>query len=374
MMNVQKDWISVAGRGLKALCCFARFQQKAGALIGLGLAFILCTSQASVGAQTVLSNEQIFSYKALDRSSWLLERAKKEGTLTLYTSLAPTEAIPLTKEFERKYGIRVEVWRGLSEGVLQRVLNESRAKRFSADVIETNGPEMEILAKERMFLEFYSPHQVDLPSGMIPKHRLWMPDRLNFFVVAFNTQKVKREELPAHLEGFLNPKWKDKLGLEATDAEWMGGVMNALGESRGSVFFKKLSEMKPDVRKGHILLAQMIASGEIEVGLTVYNANAQSLKQRGAAIDWLPIEPTLARPQGVALMKNAPHPYSAALFADFVLSPEAQHMFNQMGRPPASKLIKTELNNFNYVLTDPALVVEESEKWAQQWAKLFLVK
>jgi iron(III) transport system substrate-binding protein len=73
-------------------------------------------------------------------------------------------------------------------------------------------------------------------------------------------------------------------------------------------------------------------------------------------------------------MKNAPHPYSAALFADFVLSPEAQQMFNQMGRPPASKLIKTELNNFNYVLTDPALVVEESEKWAQQWAKLFLVK
>ena len=374
MMNVQKNWTSVASRGLKALCCSKGSQQKASAWVGLSLALILCTSLASVGAQTALSNEQIFGYKALDRSSWLLERAKKEGTLTLYTSLAPSEAIPLTKEFERKYGIRVEVWRGLSEGVLQRVLNESRAKRFSADVIETNGPEMEILAKERMFLEFYSPHQVDLPSGMIPKHRLWMPDRLNFFVVAFNTQKVKREELPAHLEGFLNPKWKDKLGLEATDAEWMGGVMNALGESRGSVFFKKLSEMKPDVRKGHILLAQMIASGEIEVGLTVYNANAQSLKQRGAAIDWLPIEPTLARPQGVALMKNAPHPYSAALFADFVLSPEAQHMFNQMGRPPASKLIKTELNNFNYVLTDPALVVEESEKWAQQWAKLFLVK
>ena len=132
--------------------------------------------------------------------------------------------------------------------------------------------------------------------------------------------------------------------------------------------------MKPDVRKGHILLAQMIASGEIQVGLTVYNANAQSLKQRGAAIDWLPIEPTLARPQGVALMKNAPHPYSALLSADFLLSPEAQQLLNNMGRPPASKLIKTELNNFNYVLTDPALVVEESDKWAQQWAKLFLVK
>ncbi len=325
-------------------------------------------------AQSPLSNDQIFTYKGADRSAWLQERAKREGTLTLYTSLAPSESAPLAKEFERKFGVRVEIWRGLSDGVLQRVLNEGRAKRFTADVVETNGPEMEILAKERMFLEFYSPHQADLPLPMIPKHRLWMPDRLNFFVVAFNTQKLRREDLPTHLEGFIHPKWKDKLGIEATDAEWLGGLMNAMGESRGGAFFKKLSDMKPDVRKGHILLAQMVASGEIQVGLTIYNANAQSMKQRGAAIDWVPIEPTLARPQGVALMKNAPHPYSALLFADFLLSPEAQQMFNTMGRPPASKLIKSELNNFNYVLTDPSLVVEETEKWSQMWTKLFLVK
>jgi iron(III) transport system substrate-binding protein len=150
--------------------------------------------------------------------------------------------------------------------------------------------------------------------------------------------------------------------------------MNALGESRGTAFFKKLAEMKPDIRKGHILLAQMIASGEIDVGLTIYNANAQSFKQRGANIDWVPIEPTLARPQGVALMKNAPHPYSALLFADFLISPEAQQMLSNMGRPPANKQIKTELNNFNYVLTEPATIVEEAEKWSQVWSKLFLVK
>jgi len=336
----------------------------------LFLALHLCTTWS----QSPSSNESIFTYKGADRSTWLQERAKREGTLTLYTSLAPSESAPLTKEFERKFGVHVEVWRGLSDGVLQRVLNEGRAKRSAADVVETNGPEMEILAKERMFLEFYSPHQADLPLNMIPKHRLWMPDRLNFFVVAYNTQKVRREELPNHLEGFLSPKWKDKLGLEATDAEWLGGLMNALGESRGSAFFKKLSEMKPDVRKGHILLAQMVASGEIPVGLTIYNANAQSLKQRGASIDWIPIEPTLARPQGVALMKNAPHPYSALLFADFLISPEAQQMLSNMGRPPASKQIKTELNNFNYVLTEPATIVEEAEKWSQVWSKLFLVK
>lgn len=266
------------------------------------------------------------------------------------------------------------VWRGLSDGVVQRVVNEGRAKRHTVDVVETNGPEMEMLAREKMLSEFHSPHIADLPQGMIPKHRMWMPDRVNFFVVAFNTQKLKREDLPKHYEGFTEAKWKGRIAIESTDAEWMGGLVNALGEQRGMTFFKKLSEQKPDVRKGHILLAQMVAAGETDVGLTIYNANAQSLKQRGAPIDWVPIEPTLARPQGVGVARNAAHPHAAALLADFFLSPEAQTLLNSMGRPPASQKVKSNLNNFNYVLTDPGIVVDEAEKWNQHWTRLFLSK
>ncbi len=353
------------------LCCGQTQAQPQKTIVPTG------TTAIKIGAQNseVLSfNEKIYLYQDSDRANWLLEHAKKEGGLTLYTSLSPTEAMPLIKEFEKKYGLHVEIWRALSDGVMQRVLNETKAKRYTVDVVETNGPEMEIMAREKIFDEFYSPSQIDLPPAMIPKHRLWMPDRVNYFVVAFNTLKVKREDLPNHFEGFINPKWNGRLGIEATDAEWLGGLMNALGESRGNAFFKKLAEMKPDVRKGHILLAQMIASGEIDVGLTIYNANAQSFKQRGAKIDWVAIEPTLARPQGIALSKHAGHPYSALLFADFILSPVAQQIFDSLGRPPANTSVKSNLNNFNYVLTDPALIVDEAEKWTQTWNKLFLGK
>jgi iron(III) transport system substrate-binding protein len=329
-------------------------------------------------AQTVQMpnpHEAIFMYKGADREAWLLERARKEGgTVSFYSSLSPTEATPLMREFEKKYGIKVEVWRGLSEGVVQRVVNEGRARRHVVDVIETNGPEMEMLARERMLSEFHSPHIADLPQGMIPKHRMWMPDRVNFFVVAYNTQKIKPTDLPKHYEGFLDPRWKGSLGIESTDAEWMGGLVNTLGEERGMNFFRKLSEQKPDVRKGHILLAQMVAAGEVPVGLTIYNANAQSLKQRGAAIDWVPMEPTLARPQGVAVARNAPRPHSAALLADFMISPEAQTLFNSLGRPPANMKVKSHLNNFNFVMTDPSLVVDEAEKWHKLWTQMFLVK
>jgi len=344
------------------------------AIFGITASLSVAVVAQTTAPQNVGTHDAIFMSKAPDREAWLLERARKEGTVTLYTSLAPTESGPLLAEFEKKYGIKVTVWRGLSDGVVQRVVNEGRAKRHAVDVVETNGPEMEMLAREKMLAEFHSPHLADLPQGMIPKHRLWMPDRVNFFVVAFNTQKVKREDLPKHYEGFTEPKWKGRIAIESTDAEWMGGLVNALGEQRGMAFFKKLSEQKPDVRKGHILLAQMVSAGETDVGLTIYNANAQSLKQRGAPIDWVPMEPTLARPQGVGVARNAPHPHAAVLLADFFLSPEAQTLLNSMGRPPANQKVKSNLNNFTYVLTDPGIVVDEAEKWNQHWTRLFLSK
>jgi iron(III) transport system substrate-binding protein len=76
-------------------------------------------------------HEQIFLNRAQDRLVSTLEKAKKEGTLTLYTSMAPSEIGPLVKEFEKKYALKVEVWRSTSEGILQRALNESKAKKFN---------------------------------------------------------------------------------------------------------------------------------------------------------------------------------------------------------------------------------------------------
>src|SRR6185295_6527049 len=98
-----------------------------------------------------------------------LADAKREGTLTLYTSLAPTESQPLAAAFEKKYGVKVQLWRALSAEVVQRVVTEAKGRRFSVDVVETNGPEMEMIAREKLL------------SGT------WTPDRINLFVVGFNT-------------------------------------------------------------------------------------------------------------------------------------------------------------------------------------------
>jgi iron(III) transport system substrate-binding protein len=310
----------------------------------------------------------------LAQDAGLIERAKRDGRVVLYTSLAPTESAPLAAAFEKKYGVKVELWRSTSGRVVQRTITEAQARRFAVDVVETNGPEMEMLARENLLAELRSAYLADLPANAIPPHRMWVPDRLNFFVVGFNTNKVKRAEIPATYEAFVDPKWKGRIALEATDTEWMATLIKTWGDAKGMDYFRKLSAMRPDIREGHVLLASLVAAGEVPVGLSMYNSNIEALKRRGAPIDFVPVQPVVARPQGIGVMKNAPHPNAARLLVDYVLSPEGQMIFESMGRVPASTRVKSALNNFPFTMIDPVTVLDESPKWEKLWNGFFLRK
>ena len=333
------------------------------------VAFGITRGRAQTGGA---DTSAIYMYQGADRGERLIAKAREEGTLTLYTSMATTESGPLAQAFEKKYGVKVQLWRALSENVLQRALTEARGGRRSMDVVETNAPEVEALAREQVVGEFHSPSLADLPPWAIPTHRRWFSDRANLWVVGYNTGKVKREELPATLEGFADPRWKGRLALEATDSDWMYGVVSFMGEARGLDFFRRLAALKPEMRKGHVLVAQLVAAGELPLCLTIYSGNADSIKAKGGPIDWAAVEPLVGRPQAIALAANAPHPHAALLFAEFVLSPDGQQLFESMGRVPASTKIKSEFNRFPFVVIDPVTVLDEAAKWEEQWNELFV--
>ncbi len=105
-----------------------------------------------------------------------------------------------------------------------------------------------------------------------------------------------------------------------------------------------------------------------------YNSNIESLKRKGAPIDFVPVQPVAARAQGIGVAKHASHPNAALLFADFVLSPEGQRLFESMGRVPASTKVKSHLNNFPFTLEEPATVLDEAAKWEKLWDELFIRK
>ena len=156
----------------------------------------------------------LLSYSGPDRSQKLIAAAKKEGTLTLYTTIAAKDLPAFIDPFEKKYGIKVNVWRAGTDKVLQRTLTEAAARRYEVDAIHFGSPELEALHREKILQPVNSPHHKELIAGAVPAHREWAAMWLSVWVQAYNTNLIKKEDLPKTYQDLLDPKWKGKLGIE----------------------------------------------------------------------------------------------------------------------------------------------------------------
>ena len=302
----------------------------------------------------------------------LLERAKKEGTVTLYTSMQLTDSRPLTEAFEKKHGIRVSLWRASGEKVAQRVLTEARGGRFDVDVVETDGAQMEILHRERQLSALTGTSVADIPAHIVPAHKGYVPTRLTLYVLAYNTNRVRASEVPNSYNDLLDPKWTGRFALEAADVAWFAAVASAMGEDKGLAFFRKLAAMKPSIRAGHTLMAELVAAGEIDMAIDAHVQGVARLKDKGAPIQWKALSPAFGQPSSVGVARRAPHPNAALLFAAFVLSREGQEIIKSRNRVPSSNAVDSPLNKFSYELVEPALMLDDWDKWSRLWSALFL--
>jgi iron(III) transport system substrate-binding protein len=251
------------------------------------------------------------------------------------------------------------------------VLSESRGGRHDVDAIETDGAQVEILHREKQLAPFYSPSVRDIPANIVPSHGEYVPTRLTLYVMAYNTQKVRPADVPRSYEDLLDPKWTGRLAMEAEDVQWFAAVAKAMGGEPGIAYFRKLAALKPGLRNGHTLLAELVAAGEIDIALDAHVQGVARLKAKGAPIEWKPLQPAFGQPSSIGLAREAPHPYAALLFADFILSREGQRIIHERKRVPASRAVKSPLNQFEYGLVDPAIMLDEWDRWTSLWTKLF---
>jgi iron(III) transport system substrate-binding protein len=312
-------------------------------------------------------------YEGPDREKMLAEGAKKEGELMLYTSLVPEDLTALGAAFEKKYGVKLKTWRANSEKVLQRAVTEARAGRNDADVVETNGPQLESLYREKGLQPLRSPHLKDLMPQARQAHGHWVGTRINMFVHSYNTNLVKKEELPKTYQDLAHPRWKGRLGIEAEDEDWFAMVIKALGEEPGLRVFRDIVKVNGlSVRKGHTLLAGLVASGEIPLALTTYSHGAEKMKQKGAPVEWFAIAPAIGRANGIGVVTKPPHPHAAALFVDFLLSPEGQQILQKGGYVPANLRVEDRAQKLELRFVDPAVILDEHDKWKKLWQEIVL--
>jgi iron(III) transport system substrate-binding protein len=302
----------------------------------------------------------------------LAEGAKKEGTLTLYTSVTVEDMAALTAAFEEKYGVKVKVWRASAENVLQRAVVEARAGRYEVDAFELGGREMESLHREKILQEVKTPALADLlPQAIIPHHE-WVGTRLNIITVAYNTNLIRKDDIPKRYEDLLDPKWKGRLGIEAEDYDWLATLAAEMGEEKTIKLFRDIVARNGiSVRKGHTLLTNLVVAGEVPFALTVYGYLAEQLKNKGAPINWILLPPTVARATHVAVAKNAPHPNAAVLFFDFIIG-DGQKILAERNFVATNKAADSPFTKGPMKLIDPSVMLDESAKWQDLYDKIVL--
>lgn len=306
---------------------------------------------------------ELGAYQGSDREQRLLAAAKQEGQFNLYSNAPTEDNTAIVGAFEKKYGLKVSLWRAGSEEIRQRALVEAQAGRFDVDFILNNGPGLEALQTHHLLQEIKSPYVADLIPQAVPPHREWVGFCLNVLLACYNTNLVKKDGLPKSYADLLNPRWKGRLGIEVDDQDWFAGLMGELGEKEGVQLFRKISATNGfSVRKGHSLLANLVAAGEVPLALTVFSYTAQQLKDKGAPVDWFVIPPLVSMPNSIAVLRNAPHPNSAILFFDFMLG-EAQKILLDRNYVPTSTKVGSPLERSGIVVVDSKMAIDQGAKW-----------
>jgi iron(III) transport system substrate-binding protein len=325
------------------------------------------------GFESVL--DQIEGLSGKQRTERLIELAEAEGAvLNLYTSLSPPEigaeeGVP--ESFGDTYDIDVSVFRGTSEVVFQRLLQEAEADFPGADVVETNGPELSVL-NERGLL---APYESDLQSKLVEgsQQEGWTADRFNKFAVSWNTDLVDPGEQPTSWEDLANPRWDGTLALEATDSDWYKALREywiereGKSEAEADELFERIAR-NATVVTGHSLLGELLAAGEFEVAASNYRYLTKNLIERGAPVSDTPqVEPVFSRANGVALLRDAQHPATAILFVDWLIS-DGQEALLAFHHDPARRDLAG--SGRGEVLVDIESYVAEQEKWTERYERL----
>jgi iron(III) transport system substrate-binding protein len=319
----------------------------------------------------------VAAYRGPDRTARLVAGAKKEGELMLYSSLTQEDQLRIAEDFRKRYGVTLNFWRGSQANILQRVLAEARAGRFDFDVLETNAPQLEAIARERLLQRMDSPHaQKELLPETVPAHGEWMPDRLNLVVYAYNTSAVKRTEIPKSWPELLDARWKNRIGMESTNVEWFESVVESMGEDAGLEQFRRMGDNGVAVRTGHTHSTGRVIAGEIPLMMGVYSHDVDRMKAKGAPIDWFVIPPAIVLPSAVAVSRRAPHPHAAALFYDYMLT-DGQRWYTEVFRVPANRKYDTPVRRIveakqPYRVVNAQQTPEDYDKWLRLYKKLIV--
>jgi iron(III) transport system substrate-binding protein len=287
------------------------------------------------GTANALTPEEIANYRRADREQVLVEGARKEGQVVLYSALIVNQMLrPLAAGFMKKYPfIKMTYYRADSEELLAKLSAETRANNVVADLFEGSGGG-EIAVEAGFTQAFYSPMLDAYPKMYLDPKRHLAPTRLSYFSIAYNTRQVPADKVPKSYADLIEPQWKGRMAWPYANTGRYLFLINlrlAWGEERARDYFRKLAEQKIiNFASGSArTLVDRVIAGEYPIAINIYAHHPLISSGKGAPVSSQLMDPVPSAAGTLAVLKGAKHPHAAMLLADFILSKEGQQIMAQ---------------------------------------------
>jgi iron(III) transport system substrate-binding protein len=272
-----------------------------------------------------------------ERQRVLIENARKEGNVTFYAATNLRDTQEIVTGFNKNYPfVKVGITSLGGPGVLNKVTTEERAGVTVADVVTMTGNYVPELIEKKMLAKYRSPMVPFVRKGFVDADGYWPGVYAIGYTIIYNNKRVSQKEAPKRYEDLLQARWKNNLIMDGEAHDLLAGLVDLWGEAKATNFLRQIAQDQRVTlsRQSHTFMTQLVATGEHDVIVDGYVHNAIALKEKGAPIDYVMLNPTIVRPPStIAILARAPHPYAAALFLDYHLSKEASEiMVKSQGR------------------------------------------
>jgi iron(III) transport system substrate-binding protein len=314
--------------------------------------FAFCISLlqgAPVGAVT--TEEIVAKIKLLnsqDRLNYLVQGARREGELVYYGTLPIDEFLPLARVFNGRYrSLALQHYFSPRDGILSRTLTEARAGRHAVDVVQVDLSYGYQLLNANLVQPYAIAAAYQFFEGTYDPSGFWHSMYYLTTALIYNSNSVKAEQTPKTYDDLLNAAWRGKMVFDPEAGYILAALEQAWGREKALAYLSKLSKQDLTYRRGGTLTTQVVSSGEFPIGIAINGETSAAIRDKGAPLGFKVLAPTIVKPEGLFVAKNAPHPHAALLFVEWVLSREAQSFLAMtLGKGSAMKGVRSKYREF----------------------------
>ena len=320
-------------------------------------------------------------------TDWI-EAAKKEGSLRISASWDPVPFKKMTAAFEERYPfVKIEYARGSRQDRTMRPLIAFQSGRVITDLIGGIGASF-ALFKDAGALEDLRdlPNFDNVPVGMRDEGGLWVGERLRYWCMSYNTNLVKKEDLPKTWDDLLTNQlwWNGHIAVSDRPNLWIGNVwaLPGYGDIWGKNYVGKLfSDVKPQLRKeGNNAMVALVIAGEFRAAIPSADYRTKQYLEKGAPVSWHCPEPIPLSISEMSMIKNNPHLFASKLWVNWFLSKEGQiAQYASDMAPPVHKDLQTkeflpfpdEVKGRKIAFRDPIELERDLPKLFEFWNPLW---